>query len=292
MSDNFTGHWLVSEYVYNPDGTFAGIVHQRRMLEPQSNGRIRVIQQCEPDVELAQHPMGEFKGEWVFDLVVDGRARRYLGVDVVGEGLAWGKDVITGRGVWTRFGHNFTSFGVMVTPEYQITGGKFYNASEMIANIIGVAVPERKDVPNQWAAFSGVQTPSEIAAVWKGECDSFDPDGSLASIYRPFPVTRTYHDNGWMEEAIGQGTASQHTITLEPRGERFFVRQKIEAAEMVGIGKRSGWLFEMELHSPQEHGTTFEVLDSQREQLIVLDVGWFENNEFTGLGITRMKPEK
>ena len=39
MSDKFLGAWLVSEYVYNPDGSFAGIVRQRRELLQMDNGR-------------------------------------------------------------------------------------------------------------------------------------------------------------------------------------------------------------------------------------------------------------
>ena len=42
MNDKFLGAWLVSEYVYNPDGSFAGIVRQRRELLGLANGRIRV----------------------------------------------------------------------------------------------------------------------------------------------------------------------------------------------------------------------------------------------------------
>lgn len=282
MSNNFTGHWLVSEYVYNPDGTFAGIVHQRRMLEPQSNGRIRVIQQCEPNAELAQHPMGEFKGEWVFDLVVDGRKRRYLGVDVVGEGLAWGKEAITGRGVWTRFGHNFTSFGVMVTPELQITGGKFYNASEMIANIIGVAVPERKDAPNQYLDFSGVHLASEGATRWHGSSIRFNADGTEREL---LTVKRAYVGCDWEDEYLETGETTKVLFTDRQ------TRQLISRTT-IGIAKRSGWLLDME--AVNEAGVFYEamqVLVNFADTLLSLRRAWADNR-LLYLEVMRLSPEK
>ena len=91
---SFLGDWLVSEYVYTPAGEYAGVIHQRRKLQPQGDV-IRVIQICEP-VKVAEgiseqaksvvEIMNKRVGEFVFDLKVVGKARHYLGEDVVGVG--------------------------------------------------------------------------------------------------------------------------------------------------------------------------------------------------------------
>jgi len=140
--DNFGGAWLVTEYVYNPDGSFVGIVNQRRTVEAIDDGRLRVTQFCEPSAELTDHAMGAFAGEWVFDLEVDGAHRHYLGPDVVGLGTEWQPGAMTGHGLWPRFGHEFTSYGVLVSPDRQLTGGFFSKAGRSVADIVGVAVPE------------------------------------------------------------------------------------------------------------------------------------------------------
>jgi len=144
--DRFGGAWLVTEYVFDPDGTHVGIVRQRRTVEPIDDGRLRVIQVCEPGPELAGHAMEKFAGEWVFDLEIDGAHRRYLGPDVVGLGTEWQPGAMTGKGLWPRFGHEFTSYAVLVTPDRQLTGGFFSKAGRSVADIIGVAVPESAGV--------------------------------------------------------------------------------------------------------------------------------------------------
>ena len=146
MADNFLGAWRVTETVFNPDGTYAGHVHQRRELLRLANGNLRVIQNCAVSAELAgspdPHPMGRFQGEWVFDLTVDGKNRHYLGPDVVGMGIQYVDGIMTGRGHWPRFGHSFVSFGLLDGTGRQITGGVFHDNGVAIANIIGIAVPE------------------------------------------------------------------------------------------------------------------------------------------------------
>lgn len=139
---SFVGSWLVSEYIYNPDDTFAGINHQRRQVEMLDNGYLRVTQLCTPEPALASHPMDAFRGEWVFDLQVDGATRHYLGPDVVGTGHMIEDGMMTGRGRWPRFGYDFTSFSILVTPDCQLTGGQFLDGETLIANIVGIAVTE------------------------------------------------------------------------------------------------------------------------------------------------------
>jgi hypothetical protein len=151
----FLGDWLVSEYVYTPAGEYVGRVRQRRRLEP-ANGRIRVVQVCAP-VETVTGlsalgretaaVMDRRVGEFVFDLELTGRARRYLGPDVVGGGVAWADGVLTARGLWPRFGHNFTSFSILLTPARQVTGGRFFTARREVAVIVGVAGPAEEGDP-------------------------------------------------------------------------------------------------------------------------------------------------
>ncbi len=148
MSNRFGGDWLVSEYVHDPDGHLAGIVRQRRTLEAITPDVIRVTQVCEPE-GLDGHPMQDFAGTWVFDLRIDGALRIYEGPDVVGHGCEWSPGAMTGQGVWPRFGHTFESFAVLVTPDRQLTGGFFGLAGRSVADIVGVAEPDR----GRWPAL-------------------------------------------------------------------------------------------------------------------------------------------
>lgn len=145
-SDNFGGAWLVTEYVHAPDGTFLGTIAQRRYVQPIQEGRLRVTQICEPSPELREHPMGRFRGEWVFDLEVHGSHRHYLGPAVIGLGTEWKPGAMTGHGVWPGFGYEFESYGVLVAPDRQLTGGFFSLGGRSMADIIGVAVPESAGV--------------------------------------------------------------------------------------------------------------------------------------------------
>lgn len=153
--DRFGGAWLVTEYVHDPDGRFAGVVRQRRTLEAVSPDRMRVTQICEPGPELADHPMGAFAGRWAFELVKHrpdpegpaGGLRTYVGPDVVGYGVEWSPGAMTSQGFWPRFGHSFESWAVVVAPERQLTGGFFTAAGREIAAIVGVAAPDGGEWP-------------------------------------------------------------------------------------------------------------------------------------------------
>ena len=147
MSEDFTGSWLVSEYVFNPDGNLAGIIRQRRILESSPGGRIRVIQICEPEESLSNHPMGAFSGRWEFELEAEGTLRRYLGPDVVGYGTEWNPGAMTGQGIWPRFGHTFESYAVLVAEQRQLTGGFFSLSGRSVADIVGAAVESAEDWP-------------------------------------------------------------------------------------------------------------------------------------------------
>lgn len=176
---SFLGDWLVSEYVYTPAGEYAGVIHQRRKLQPQGDV-IRVIQICEPvkaahslsgQAEEVINVMNKRVGEFVFDLKIVGKARHYLGEDVVGGGFSWKDGVLTARGMWTRFGYNFTSFSILLNPGRQLTGGKFFVANEEIATIVGAAVPEEEGFPTL--------EPTSPSGQYHGERYSVLPDGEL-----------------------------------------------------------------------------------------------------------------
>jgi len=174
---SFVGDWLVSEYVYTPAGEFAGVIHQRRQLESKDDV-IRVVQHCEPVIVAdnvsaqAQATIGIMNkrvGEFVFDLKIDGRARHYLGEDVIGGGFSWRDGVLTAKGLWPNFGYNFTSFSMLIYPNRQVTGGKFFNANEEVATIVGLATPEDEGYP--------VFEDGTISGTYQGKRYSISADG-------------------------------------------------------------------------------------------------------------------
>jgi hypothetical protein len=201
-STSFTGSWLVSEYVYTPAGEFVGVVRQRRALQPLGDV-IRVIQVCEPlelapevrrtvlnrqtsnegqsrltgqstaewcDANSVANIMNQRVGEFVFDLKIIGKARHYLGPDVLGGGFSWRDGVLTARGLWPNFGYNFTSFSILLHPRKQFTGGKFFTANREICTIVGLATPEDEGYP----AFAGTLS----AGGFSGTLYEIAPDGT------------------------------------------------------------------------------------------------------------------
>ena len=180
---SFEGTWLVTEYVYTPAGLFCGVIRQERRVEPVEPGRIRVTQECAPEAALAGGPMEAFAGRHVFDLIADGRARRYLGPAVLGTGLTWGPGAMTGTGMWPEFGHDFTSYAVVAEPTLQLTGGKFCNGPEMVANIIGVATPQTSADP-EWPTLDGTELAHEVAMSWEGTLRTVKADGEVVGARR------------------------------------------------------------------------------------------------------------
>ena len=272
---SFLGSWLVSEYVYNPNGSFAGINHQRRMLETLENGRIRITQICDPAPELASHSLGRFRGEWVFDISVDGRVRRYHGPDVIGTGLTWGEGVMTGRGLWPNLGFNFTSFGILTSETRQLTGGKFLSAGQMQANIVGIAVNEA--ITNEYPVFEAVR-PEEISHTWIGTRRVLLADGSLSSEHS---FTRRYQAETWSD----------------PNGNWQFEKspdegvQKVKLGNAVGLSKQYGTMLEAELVSdPQTVLEVLEVFDPVGKNLVGLRK-WHTDHVLTKLEAIFLKPE-
>lgn len=227
----FLGSWLVAEYIYNPSGALVGVVHQRRELARLENGNLRVWQFCEP-CEF-EHPMAAREGEYVFELKVEGRARRYLGADVIGSGLSWGEGVLTARGLWPRFGHNFTSFSVQTSAERQVTGGKFFNASEMVANIVGIAVNSGAGNSEQWPEMMGPLWPGKVSERWRGTARMVNAEGDIIAER---VVERSYSGLGWDDGD------EANAVRLTENGDRFL----FSTAQLAGIAKRVGPLLELE----------------------------------------------
>jgi hypothetical protein len=273
MTGPFLGVWMVSEYVYNPHGVFAGVVHQRRELTRLENGNLRVWQLCEPcDFD---HPIAQRVGEYVFDLRIEGRARRYLGPDVVGSGLSWGEGVLTARGLWPRFGHNFTSFSMQTGAERQVTGGKFFNAGEMVANIVGVAEAAGTRPARTWPRLDGPTWPGEVSECWRGKLRTLSAEGTLVAEW---VAERRYDRSGW------EDAHDADSVRLEENGGPFLSFSK----NMRGIARRYGWMLEGDMYG--EAGVSVEWMD-------VLDGGeltglrrWRKDEAITRVEVLRLTP--
>lgn len=231
MKTSFIGNWLVSEYLYTPSGEYVGVIHQRRQLIPKDDV-IRVIQFCEPvkvTTELSENAkdtleiMNKRVGEFIFDLKLVGKARHYLGEDVIGGGFSWRDGVLTAKGLWTRFGYNFTSFSILLNPTRQVTGGKFFIANQEVATIVGVAVPENEGYPT----FGDMESASLLAEKqeqapalqkkYKGERFSISPDGQEISCSEIEANEKTFTEKDGMRGNQKQyGALLESEITLAP----------------------------------------------------------------------------
>lgn len=297
--DRFRGAWRVSEYVYNPDGSFAGIVRQRRELQDAGGGRLRVIQTCEPDAALADHPMAAFAGRHVFQLEVEGRVRRYLGAAVIGTGLPWGEGAMTGRGLWPHFGHNFTSFAVLPTAERQLTGGRFSHASALVANIAGIAVPEGEATGGannggDWPRFAGPQWPGDLAAEWRGSYRNVAADGTVlteSSLGRTYKGSRW---DDWIEGAGGQTPLFDLEWRERAPAARIYGHHFVDGAKrddvVAGMGGRFGWLLEFEgVCGPETLVEGTELLDPVEGHLVAMR-RWFHCHELARVEVFKLRP--
>ncbi len=236
----FLGDWLVSEYVYTPAGEYAGVIHQRRKLQPQGDV-IRVIQICEPvkaahsrsrQAEEVIKVMNKRVGEFVFDLKIVGKARHYLGEDVVGGGFSWKDGVLTARGMWTRFGYNFTSFSILLNPARQVTGGKFFVANEEVATIVGAAVPEEEGFPTL--------EPTRPSGQYRGERYSISPDGELLETLAITADEITFNDKDGMRGREKQYGALHEMEMVSAPGETIsaFEVNDQTSGSVAGIWKK------------------------------------------------------
>jgi len=237
---SFVGDWLVSEYVYTPAGEFAGVIRQRRQLQPQSDV-IRVIQHCEPVIavdgvsEQAQatiNIMNKRVGEFVFDLKIVGKARHYLGEDVIGGGFSWRGGVLTAKGLWPKFGYNFTSFSMLINPNRQVTGGKFFIANQEVATIVGLATPEDEGYPE---FMDG-----NIANNYTGERYTISPDGDLLETTSITTNEYTFTDKEGMRGNEKQYGALREMEYVTTPGETISAIEVTDHASgsIAGIWKR------------------------------------------------------
>jgi len=284
----FLGAWLVTEYVYNPNGSFAGIVRQRRELEQLENGRIRVTQHCRPEPSLHTHPMGRFTGTPVFELSVDGRYRRYHGPAVIGTGQPWGEGAMTGRGLWPEFGHNFRSFALLPEPHWQLTGGQFFNATEMMANIVGVAVNENSS--DEWPELEGPHWAGDVATNWHGTIHRVSKEGI---VEREIPLHRHYgqHFDDQLSWTDHWDDRVNFALDLQPKIGRLHFKGIGESGVVLqGIGKQFGWLLEIE--AATDLGVTLElmeVLDGRSGHLVGLR-RWLCDGEVAWVEVMMLRP--
>lgn len=210
-SSAFIGSWLVTEYVYTPAGEYVGCIHQRRILQPHGD-IIRVTQICEPvqavahisdQARAAVEVMNQRVGEFVFDIRLVGQARHYVGEDVIGGGFSWKDGVLTARGVWPRFGYNFTSFSFHIRARRQVTGGTFSIANQDIVIIVGVATAEGDDFPC---------LPQEFCVSYdaSGVRHLISPDGTLLAT-----DSITASDVAFAETGLIHGRAKQYGALRE-----------------------------------------------------------------------------
>jgi hypothetical protein len=272
MSNAFINQWRVNEYVFLPNGEFLGNVLQERNIQKLANGNLRVTQRCQTSIR--HHPMSAFNGEWVFEMRVDGRNRYYLGADVVGSGWAWGDGIITGKGIWTRFGHNFTSYGVMVTPNRQITGGKFFNGGECIAMIMGVAEPAHLLTDEAYPHLDipqGLYPNAQITPViCDGTITTFDGNGIAQDIGS---LKRHFTAHGWHDDYIT--SPEKFVVQLTPHENHYRVSGTTE-----GILKNYGAWREMVCYQLNEN-ILFEMvdlIDSHTQTLTQLVFGYRDNH--------------
>ena len=217
---SFVGAWRVCEHVYDPDGTFVGIVRQRRELVRLDADTLRITQHNEPDRALQQHPMADFAGEHVFDIRIEGSLRRYLGPAVIGTGRTCGEGALVGLGEWPTFGAAFTSFSVDLGTR-QLTGGTFTRGGRVVACIVGAAVPASED----WPVLSGPTDPGAVAAQWTGtrhRCTV--ATGAVETHDATWPLEPhgnpvLEHRSGWRidhEGALDPPTLFRRTTALDP----------------------------------------------------------------------------
>lgn len=286
MSDKFLGAWRVTEYVYNPDGSYAGIIQQQRELEQLENGRIRVTQHCMPNNDLAKHPMGKFTGKPVFELSVNGRIRHYHGPAVIGTGVAWGDGTMTGRGLWPQFEHNFRSFAILAAPERQLTGGQFFKATEMVANIVGVAMPEDQLSADEWPQLGGGYWPTPMD--WEGTLQEILPDGTVQSekkLVRHYDLHEA-ENTFYIEETIGDHSTFSTKVVIKEN------HVQIQNDRQQGLGKTFGAMMQAELTS--ELGLDLELmelLDMEAGHLVGLRK-WFRDGQPEKIEVMKLQPKE
>jgi len=176
--------WLTSGYFFNPDGSFIGQLHQRRILEPLAHDRLQVTQTLKLGAGLHGHPMEVFTGEWTFELLTEGTLRVLQGPAVVGFGVEWSDHVVTSRGMWPAFGYTFSAYSVRVSEDREIMGGCFSHAGNTVSEYVGVAVPDG----GSWPSLDPTAEPPDLEMEADGVKRHFGPV-TFAETW-PSPIER------------------------------------------------------------------------------------------------------
>ena len=277
---SFEGHWRVREHVFDANGRPLGTVKQRRILESTGVSSFRLTQHCAPDDCLRDHPMSRFAGTHVFDLQIDGNARRYLGPAVVGTGQMLGEGTMWGEGVWPIFGHSFQSYSVSLANK-QLTGGVFGTGNAMMAQIVGVAQPETEE--DIWPELSGPYRPQDVCSLWTGTLSLIEPDGSVVTTH---PVHRQYSNDSWTDQFDGQ----VRTATIEPTSGTLQIRNHMHEQPETGVSRRCGWSLELEwVAADGLHTRGFEALDSCDGHLVTIH-RQYRNHQLAGIEVLRLTP--
>lgn len=270
MSDHFTGRWLVTEYAHDDTGTFLGTVQQTRTLSELDNGRVRVLQTCVLSPSLMKHPtMGAFAGEWVFEMSRDDNLRHYHGVDVVGMGRTLDAQTIVGMGRWTRFGHDFVSFGALVTPQRQLTGGVFYDndpQTGLVARIVGVAIAETHANAGKWASLKFGFAPDSTSTTWRGTWTHYAIDGMVMA---QATLERRYHDARTYEEAFLLPTERRYILRWQALTGNMYALMREEAGQSAPCGVAYAYdYFARVCLEGDDGGTRYEMLDDETRCLL------------------------
>jgi hypothetical protein len=269
MSDQFTGRWLVTEYVHDDSGTFLGTVQQTRTLTELANGRVRVAQTCVVSPSLTKHAMGAFAGEWVFEMSREDNLRHYHGVDVVGMGRTLDAQTIVGMGRWTRFGHDFVSFGALVTPQRQLTGGVFYDndpQTGLVARIVGVAVAETHATTDKWASLPIGFSPHTTSLTWRGTWTHYAVDGTVRA---QATLERRYHDAHAYEDAFLTTPERRYTLRWQSLTGNAYALLCEQAGQSAPCGMAYAYdCFARVCLEGDDGGTRYEMLDSETRCLL------------------------
>ena len=212
--------------------------------------------------------MSQFRGHWEFDLHRDGHMRHYLGPDVIGTGLTWGENTITGEGIWTNFGYNFTSFSFTSSPTRQLTGGTFFDVGQPIAKIVGVAIAEREDRVDRWAELAQIYNPEELSHTWSGNLSQYDASGEVIDT---LTLTRTHNPVGFIDQY-----SDRMRYQINPRSE--FTAVKIgqvvvqdESCDLYVKSKTYGCYCESIGYTTNNISVhTQDIFDSERQELLVI----------------------
>ena len=255
--DGFLGEWAVKEYIYSPQSELLGIIHQQRRLNRgDSADELRVDLFCEPSLELADHPMGAFAGEFSFRLIKQGIQRLYLGPDVQGFAYSLGEIFLCGEGIWPRFGYNFRSWSIRLSETYQLIGGVFFRGFNVIGVIFGVATLANSQQHGSALCLAsemrggqghaetlqlGTKTVSTEpwarqhrgAGLWVESRNGREESLSLTACKSGFVMNRIKHDDDRREE-VGMAVAYGPCLFWETHGKFANSTQGIEINDPLG----------------------------------------------------------